>query len=228
MSHMLSVGAVVLTAGIGVSLLGVSRGWLPCGSSCGSAVAVAEAEPVSGMAKASVAGNYKVDPVHSSVHFVIRHAGVANFYGRFNELEGTFSIDPENPSSSSMSFTVNTASVDTNSDGRDNHLRSADFFNARQFPTATFTSTSFTPAGDGLWQVAGNFTLLGETRPVTARLDFLGTGRFRQSDIAAFEASLEIKRTDFGMTTYVADDGGEGGALGNTVTILLSVEGVRQ
>ena len=224
MSHMLSVGAVVLTAGIGVSLLGVSRGWLPCGSSCGSAVAVAEAEPVSGMAKASVAGNYKVDPVHSSVHFVIRHAGVANFYGRFNELEGTFSIDPENPSSSSMSFTVNTASVDTNSDGRDNHLGRR-LLQRQAVPDGDVHLHPSRPraTGCGRWpgtHAPGRDASDGEARP--------GSRRFPRATSRPSRPPGDQSRTDFGMTTYVADDGGEGGALGNTVTILLSVEGVRQ
>lgn len=180
------------------------------------------------MAKATAAATFNVDPVHSSLHFMIKHAGVTNFYGRFNDLTGSFSIDPENPDSSTMTFTVKTDSIDTNNAGRNEHLKSPDFFNARQFPEVTFTSTSFAAAGEGMWEVTGNLTFHGVTKEVTANLNWLGTGSFRGADIAAFEATMEFKRSDFGMTTYIADDQGDGGPLGNTVTVLLSVEGGRQ
>lgn len=181
------------------------------------------------LAKASAAGTFNVDPVHSSIHFMINHAGIANFYGRFNEFSGSFTMDSENPGASSLEFTVKVETVDTNNQGRDDHLRAPDFFNARQFPEAKFKSTSFSPgSGEGQWVVEGNLTIHGETKPVTVNLNWLGTGTFRNNDIAAFEANFTFKRGDFGMTTYLADDGGDDGPLGNTVTVLVSVEGGRQ
>lgn len=192
------------------------------GGCCSGSAATAE------LAKASAAATYNVDAVHSSVHFMIKHGGLGNFYGRFNTLEGSISFDPENLDSSSMTFTVDIASVDTNNEGRDEHLRSPDFFNARQFPEATFTSTSFTAAGEDMYTVEGNLTVHGATKPVTVNFNWLGSGTIRGTDTAAFEANMEFKRSDFGMTTYIADDGGDTGGLGNTVTVLLSVEAARE
>lgn len=219
MKRALSLGAISLLALGGAGLLAFGGGAPP----------EAQANPqAASHAKASAAGSYAVDPVHSSVHFMIKHAGITNFYGRFNDLAGTFTFDPENPGSSNLEFTVKTESVDTNNNGRNEHLRSPDFFNARQFPTATFKSTAFTDLGDGMWEVTGNLSLHGQTKPITVNFEWLGTGTFRNSDIAAFEAHFTFKRSDFGMTTYIADDLGEGGGLGNTVTVMVSVEAPRQ
>jgi polyisoprenoid-binding protein YceI len=234
MKRVVAVGAAAVLALTGAGLLAVgTRGGLD-----------GRGEPVTGMAgdpfattrdageslgKATAAATYEVDPVHSSVHFMIRHAGIANFYGRFNEFSGSLTLDPENPDSSSLEFTVGTGSVDTANEGRDEHLRSGDFFNARQFPEATFASRSFAAgAEEGLWTIEGDLTLHGETGPVTVTLDWLGTGEMRGATIGAFEATFEFKRSDFGMATYLADDGGEGGPLGNTVRMLVSVEATRQ
>ncbi|MEM7754434.1 MAG: YceI family protein [Planctomycetota bacterium] len=172
---------------------------------------------------------YKVDAVHSSVFFKIKHAGIANFYGRFNELDGVFHIDTENPSESTFSATIPIESIDTNNDRRDGHLKAADFFNMRQFPTATFESTLVnTTDEDGVFELRGDLTLHGRKRPVVATLHDFGTATFRGNDIAAFEARFEIKRADFGMTTYVAEDGSDSGGLGNTVEIVIAVEGIKQ
>lgn len=227
-----SAAAVLAVAGAGLIAVGTRGGFNPRQSELiggGFKNPFVAAETTDSLAKATAAATYEVDPVHSSVHFMIRHAGVANFYGRFNEFSGTLVFDPENPDSSSLEFTVATGSVDTGNDGRDEHLRSGDFFNARQFGDATFTSTSFTPgAEEGLWTVEGDLSLHGETRPVTATLNWMGTGEMRGTTIAGFEAQFEFKRSDFGMTTYLADDGGDDGPLGNTVQMLVSVEAKRQ
>lgn len=177
-------------------------------------------------AKSSTLASYSVDRVHSGVLFRVRHAGVAPFYGRFNDFDGSFTFDPASPESGSFDFTVQTSSVDTANSNRDDHLRNADFFNARQFPTITFKSTGIERDGEH-FNLTGNLTLMGQTRPVTAKLEWIGTGSFRGRDVAGFEARFDIKRTDFGMNTYVAPDGGEGGGLGNTVSLIVAVEGVR-
>lgn len=171
---------------------------------------------------------YKVDAVHSSVFFKIKHAGIANFYGRFNELEGTFHIDRDNPSASTFRATIPIESVDTNNDRRDGHLKAADFFNMRQYPTATFVSTGMTETDeDGVYELRGDLTLHGRKRAIVAELHDFGAGTFRDKDIAAFEARFTIQRADFGMTTYVAEDGSDSGGLGNTVEIVIAVEGVK-
>lgn len=175
------------------------------------------------------AATYKVDTVHSSVIFQIRHSGITNFYGRFNDLSGEFSFDPDSPTDAEFAFEVATESVDTSNQKRDDHLRNADFFNARQFPTITFKSTGVEPVEGDLYKLTGDLTLHGETRPVAADLEWLGTSTGPQGGmIGAFEARLEIKRADFGMSKYLAPDGGEGGGLGNTIKLIVSVEAGQQ
>ena len=169
---------------------------------------------------------YTVDTVHSSLVFKIRHAGLANFYGRFNDFTGEIHFDQDEPANSRMSFTVQTGSVDTGNSNRDAHLRNADFFNSRQYPTITFTSTGIKQAGENEYEVTGDLTLQGETRPITARLTDVTTGKVRENDALGFEATFSIKRSDFGMNTFMAPDKGEDGALGNTVGLTVSVEAV--
>lgn len=170
--------------------------------------------------------HYGVDLVHSSLIFKIRHAGMANFYGRFNDFDGEIHFDQADPTNSTLAFTVQTASVDTNNSSRDGHLRNADFFNSRQFPTIEFKSTGVKPAGDGVYELNGDLTLHGETRPVAARLTDITTGKVRQNDAMGFEATFSIKRSDFGITKYLAPDGGEGGGLGNTVELIVAIEAI--
>jgi polyisoprenoid-binding protein YceI len=170
--------------------------------------------------------HYGVDLVHSSLIFKIRHAGMANFYGRFNDFDGEIHFDQADPTNSTLAFTVQTASVDTNNSSRDGHLRNADFFNSRQFPTIEFKSTGVKPTGDGVYELTGDLTLHGETRPVAARLTDITTGKVRQNDAMGFEATFSIKRSDFGITKYLAPDGGEGGGLGNTVELIVAIEAI--
>jgi polyisoprenoid-binding protein YceI len=171
---------------------------------------------------------YRVDPVHSSALFKIKHAGIANFYGRFNALDGEFHIDRENLGESTFRAEIPIESVDTNNEGRDRHLRAPDFFNMKQYPVATFEGTGLSETGtEGVFELTGRLTLHGRTQEVTAEVHDFGTGTFRGKDIAAFEARFTIQRTDFGMTTYVAPDGSDSGGLGNTVEIVISVEGVK-
>jgi polyisoprenoid-binding protein YceI len=180
-------------------------------------------------ANVGAAASYEVDAVHSAVLFQIRHAGTSNFYGRFNDFSGDFTFDPENPTAAEFSFVVQTASVDTANQKRDDHLRNADFFNARQFPTVAFKSTGVEHVEGSMYKLTGDLTLQGETRPVTADLEWLGTGKTGQGgEIAAFEAHFEVKRSDFGMSKYLAPDGGEGGGLGNTVKLIVSVEAAKK
>jgi polyisoprenoid-binding protein YceI len=172
---------------------------------------------------------YGVDAVHSGVIFRTKHAGITNFYGRFNKVDGTWSFDPESPEEASFEFTVDNNSVDTGNSGRDDHLRNPDFFNTRQFPTTTFESTKVEKSsGENMYKLHGDLTLHGVTKPVVADLEYLGTGEFRGNPIAAFEARFTIKRSEFGMTKYIAPDGSDSGGLGNTVHLIVSVEGPRQ
>lgn len=172
---------------------------------------------------------YKVDTVHSTVLFGIRHMGVSNFYGVFNDFSGEFTFDPADADAGRFTFEVRTASVDTRNADRDDHLRTADFFNSRQFPTISFSSTGVEHIEGDLYTLTGDLTLQGETKPIKAELEWIGTGTNPQGrPIAGYEARFEIKRSDFGMTKYLAPGGSENGGLGNTVRLTVSVEGGRE
>jgi len=175
------------------------------------------------------ADSYKVDAVHSSVLFRIQHAGVGVFWGRFNAVSGSFNIDPEDLSASFFRATVPVASVDTNNAKRDEHLKSGDFFNARQYPEATFESTGFAATGEeGVYEVTGDLTLFGQTKSITARVLLAGEGSVQGKDAQGFEVDFTIKRGDFGNTTYLAPDGSNSGGLGNEVRIIFAGEGTAQ
>ena len=161
---------------------------------------------------------YSVDPVHSTVIFRIKHFGVSYFYGRFNSPSGTFSFDPENPAGSSFDITVKTDRVDTHSPKRDGHLKSADFFNARQFPEITFKSTSVKEVRGDTLKVTGDLGLHGQTREITIDLHHVGSSDTRRGQLCGFETTFTIKRSDFGMKFML-------GGVGDEVTLMVSLEG---
>jgi polyisoprenoid-binding protein YceI len=167
------------------------------------------------------ADTYKVDPVHSSAVFKISHLGLSWIYGRFNDLSGEFMLDPANPAQASFSLTVKTESIDTNNPGRDKHLKSPDFFNAKQFPLISFKSTSV-KAVDGGYDVTGDLTLHGVTRPITVAFRGGKTAEFpRGVQRTGFTADLELRRSEFGMDRMV-------GPAGDEVKIGVSFEGTKQ
>lgn len=164
---------------------------------------------------------FDVDAVHSTVIFRIQHMGAGYTYGRFNGIEGSVTWDAANPSASSVSIKVATASVDTGNADRDNHLRSPDFFDAAKFPEITFSSTSVKATGTTL-EVAGKLSLHGVTKDVTVTMEKTGEGKGRNGEaLIGFEGVLQIKRTDYGMT-YGA------GALGDDVRLTIAVEAMRK
>ena len=179
--------------------------------------------PVAYAAETIAAKNYTVDGVHSGVVFRIMHASAAPFYGMFPGISGEMTVDAQDPGATRIDVEIKTESVATGNDNRDDHLRSADFFNARQFPSATFTSTGARASGSGSMEVDGELTLLGKTLPVTATLTPTGEGQFRGSTRAGFEAKLTFNRSDFGMTAYI-----DQGVLGDEVQLTVFIEGIEQ
>lgn len=162
---------------------------------------------------------YTVDPVHSSVLFKVKHLGVANFYGRFNEIGGTIEYDAANPEKSSVSLEIETGSVDTHAQGRDDHLKSADFFNAAQFPTLSFASTSVEKTGEATYAVRGDLTMLGVTKPITLTVERTGEGTHPRSQkpMLGFEARGTITRSDWGMEFM-------NGPLSDQVELIIALE----
>lgn len=161
------------------------------------AAAPAFAEPV----------NYTVDKSHAAVTFTVTHFGFSTVHGRFDDFDGSLVLDQDKPANSQVSFTVKAASIDTQWAKRDEHLRTADFFDANKYPDITFKSTKVVPeAGDkNTAKVTGDLTLHGVTKPVTfeVKLNKLAQSPISQKETAGITAEATIKRSEFGMTTYV-------------------------
>ena len=164
------------------------------------------------------AADYAVDPMHSGVNFKISHLGLAWVYGRFDEFSGSFTIDG---AKASFALTIKTESVDTNNKKRDDHLRSPDFFNAKQFPVITFKSTSVKPITGG-YDVTGDFTLHGVTKSITFPLKGGRTAEFPKGvQRTGFSTELVIKRSEFGMDKMT-------NAIGDEVHVAISFEGTKK
>jgi polyisoprenoid-binding protein YceI len=173
------------------------------------------------------AGSFEIDTSHSAAAFSVRHLMVSKTKGRFTDFAGSITI-ADDPLDSSVDVTIQAASIDTGDDGRDNHLRSADFLDVESHPTLHFTSTSVRHARGDNFVLDGNLTVAGVTRPVSLNLEYQGSavdpwGGAR----VAFSASTKINREDFGLTWNQALETG-GVLVGKEVSIDLEVEAVRQ
>ena len=168
------------------------------------------------------AGNYKIDPVHSVAYFEIGHmGGISRFMARFNEISGDLVVDA--PEKSKIKVDVKTESIDAKFEALDKHLKSPDFFNAVQFPTMSFTSTSVTLNAAGEGSVSGNLNLHGVTKPVTFKLKQIGSGKGMKGETrVGYVASGSVKRTDFGMGYGVP------GAATDDVDLHINIEAVKQ
>ncbi len=198
MLRALSVASMVVLAGLGAA------GW--------SAATTTEVA-------AENAATFTVDAVHSAVLFRCKHLGVSYSYGRFNDISGTFSIDPSSPEAVSIDISVKAESVDTANKRRDDHLRSTDFFSVKEFPTISFKSKRSASASDGKIAVTGDLSFHGVTKEITVEVEHTGTGPGpRGGTLAGFETVFTINRLDFGVN-YMPD------GLGKDVTITVSCEG---
>lgn len=168
------------------------------------------------------AQTYQIDPVHTSLVFRVKHMNTAYVYGMFRDVKGTVIVNEANPAQSSISVEVDANSVYTANEQRDNHLRSPDFFNTRQFPTIRFASTEVRKVNATTGQVKGNLTMRGVTRPITANVVLTGRGKNQQGrDIIGFETTFTIRRSEFGIRYGLP-------GLGDEVRVILSIEAVRQ
>ncbi len=181
----------------------------------------APADPAAA-APAAARATFQVDPGHSSVLFKTKHVGVSYFYGRFNQFTGTVVYDPENPEDSSVLVVIDAASVDTNSEGRDRHLKSADFFSVQEFPEILFESTSVEADGEDL-RVTGDLTFHGVTKELTTSIEVVGAGEAMGGYRAGFQTSFEVDMRDFGVD-FVEQ---RPDALGPTVQVIVSLETIR-
>lgn len=174
---------------------------------------------------APAAGTYDIDASHSVVEFVVRHLGLAKVRGRFNEFSGSILV-AEDIADSRVDVTIKADTIDTRDTGRDEHLRSGDFLNVEKFDTLEFHSTDVRRKGDS-WQVDGDLTVAGETRPVTLDVDFEGSATDPWGGLRiGFSAATKVNREEFGLTWNQALETG-GWLVGKEVKIELSVEGVK-
>jgi polyisoprenoid-binding protein YceI len=170
---------------------------------------------------------FNIDSNHSVVGFSVRHF-FGRVPGRFKEVSGTIVMDQKNLAASSVDVTIPTASITTENDRRDTHLKSPDFFAADSFPTITFKSTKVTPGADNTMKVEGNLTMRGVTRPVTLDATLMGVGDVSMGGrgtrkVAGFEAKTTVNRKDYNILwNRTLDQGGT--MLGDDVAITLTVE----
>ncbi|MEL7527628.1 MAG: YceI family protein [Pseudomonadota bacterium] len=154
---------------------------------------------------------YDFDKSHANLSFTYNHLGYSTTDGRFGDWDGTLLIDKDTPANSSVEFTINIDSLDTFWADRDTHLKSPDFFDAAQFPQATFKSTKVEQTGENQLDVTGDLTLRGITKPVTLTVDVLALGEhpMAKKPAAGFAVTTVLKRSDFGMDKFVPYVGDE-------------------
>lgn len=178
-------------------------------------------------APASITGNYTLDPVHSRIGFSVRHMMVSKVRGEFTDYTASGYFDAEDPAKSRAELTIKAASIDTGNPDRDAHLRSNDFLAMEQYPEITFKSTSVKKLDDQLFQVEGDLTIRGVTRPVTLDMTYLGSttdpwGKTR----LGFEGGTTINRRDWGVNWNTALEAG-GVMVSDNVNLEIEIEAVR-
>jgi polyisoprenoid-binding protein YceI len=171
-----------------------------------------------------VAGTWTIDPVHSEVGFSVRHMMVSKVRGKFNVFSGDI-VTGESPLDSRVTATIDLSSIDTGNEDRDNHIRSADFFDVDTHKTMTFRSTGVREKGDG-YVLDGELTLKGITRPISLQLELGGFGQDPYGGTrAGFTATGELKRSDFGVDFQAVLETG-GVVVADKATINLEIEAV--
>lgn len=172
---------------------------------------------------ADAADKYEIDTEHSMIIFRAKHAGVSYNYGRFNEFTGKLKID-EDVSKSEVEFEVKAKSIDTGNEKRDQHLRSSDFFSAKQFPVITFKSSKV-KAKEGeedVLEVTGDLELHGVKKSITVDVEITGRGQGQKGEsLIGFESTFTIKRSEFGMTFMV-------GPVSDDIRLTVSIEAVHK
>ena len=158
---------------------------------------------------ADLSGSYTIDPAHSRIGFMARHAMITKVRGSFDEFDGSGTLDVTNPANSSLQLTIKTASIDTRNADRDGHLKSNDFFDMEKFPEITFQSTGIEPVDPTHFDVTGDLTIKETTKSVTVPLEFTGAavdpfGNHR----VGLEGSTEINRKDWGVNWNAALEAG--------------------
>jgi polyisoprenoid-binding protein YceI len=168
------------------------------------------------------AQSWKIDPNHTAAQFSVRHMGISTVRGAFTKVSGTAEYDPANPAKSSIEATIETASVDTRVEMRDNDLRSPNYFDVAKYPTITFKSKSVAASGEGKLKIVGDLTIHGTTKEVVLDADTPSAPMADQhgNTHIGTSASTKVKRSDFGV-------GGSNPMVGDDINITIDVELVR-
>lgn len=175
------------------------------------------------MTTATTVRTFAIDKTHSEAAFQVRHL-ITKVRGRFADFGGSITFNDAQPAQSSVSFTIQAASIDTSTPDRDAHLRSEDFFAVDTYPTITFESTGITAAGGNNYQVAGNLTMRGVTKAITIPMTLLGTAVDPWGNQKlAFEGEVTINRKDYGLNWNAALEAG-GFLVGDDVKISLTIQ----
>jgi polyisoprenoid-binding protein YceI len=172
-------------------------------------------------------GTYTLDPAHTRIGFVARHAMVTKVRGSFDEFAGTAVLDGANPANSRVEVTIEAASIDTRNAQRDEHLRSNDFLAMQEYPKITFASTGVRQAGETTFEVTGDLTIKGVTNEITIPFEFEGSAKdpFGNQRVG-FEGSVTINRRDYGVTWNAALEGG-GVLVSDKVTLEFEISAIK-
>ncbi|MGV9355854.1 YceI family protein [Streptomyces misionensis] len=154
---------------------------------------------------AALTGDYTIDPAHTTIEFVARHAMVTNVRGGFQDFTGSLHLDGRDPSKSTATLDIKMASIDTGNADRDGHLKSADFFKIDEYPDMTFRSTKAESLGGDDYRITGELSLLGVTKPITIDLEFNGVAKDPfGNERVGFEGKAELLRSEWGLTWNAA------------------------
>ena len=172
-------------------------------------------------------GTYTLDPAHTRIGFVARHAMVTKVRGSFDEFAGTAVLDGANPANSRVEVTIEAASIDTRNAQRDEHLRGNDFLAMQEYPKITFVSTGVHQVGETTFEVAGDLTIKGVTNKITIPFEFEGSAKdpFGNQRVG-FEGSVTINRRDYGVTWNAALEGG-GVLVSDKVTLEFEISAIK-
>ncbi|GHB66630.1 polyisoprenoid-binding protein [Streptomyces viridiviolaceus] len=177
---------------------------------------------------AALTGDYAIDPSHTTIGFVARHAMVTNVKGKFLDFSGTLHLDGSDPARSTASLDVTMDSIDTGSADRDGHLKSSDFFRTDEFPTMTFRSTKAEALGGDDYRITGDLTVLGTTKPITIDLEFNGVAKDPfGNERVGFEGKAEILRSEWGLTWNAALETG-GVLVSDKIKLNFDVSAIKQ
>jgi polyisoprenoid-binding protein YceI len=171
---------------------------------------------------------YKIDAAHSEISFKVKHLMVSNVTGNFTDFEATLTANEEDFSDATISFTAQVDSINTNNAQRDGHLKSADFFDAQNFPSISFESVSFTKKRDNVFELVGNLSIKGNTKSVSLEVEYNGTMQdpYGQTK-AGFELIGKISRSEFGLTWSAITEAG-GVVVGDDIKLHLNIQMIKQ